>query len=162
MLEPEQIAKHNTRRGFCRQIPSAGYTSERTATEGVHQKHRKREMPGALCIQQPGSAIRQLHFQGQPNRRIASNLPSALPLPSLIPGSAIPQLGSQIFNFSIYITPWHKIYMSPWGLIGRVNIFNFLDVLEPGNPKQGYHKSWFLLKPHLSFLTDISFPHLLF
>lgn len=77
------------------------------------------------------------HFQVQPNRRIASNLPSALPLPSLIPGSAILQLGNQIFNFSIYITPWHKIYMSPWGLIGRVNIFNFLDVLEPGNPKQG-------------------------
>lgn len=129
---------------------------------GVHQKQR-REMPGALCTQQPGPATRQLHFQGQPDGRIASNnLPSALPLPSLIPGSAIPQLGNQIFNFSIYITPCNKIYMSPWGLIGRVNIFNFLEVLEPGNPKPGCHKNWFLLKPHLNFLTDISFPHLLF
>lgn len=38
LLESEQIAKHDTRRGFCRQIPSAGYTSEGTTSEFTRSK----------------------------------------------------------------------------------------------------------------------------
>lgn len=87
-------------------------SADRSLLQSTRQREQPRSSPEAkegearsTMNTEPGPAIRQLHFQGQPNRRIASNLPSAHPLPNLIPGSAIPQLGNQIFNFSIYITP---------------------------------------------------------
>lgn len=68
LLEPEQIAKHDTRRGFCRQIPSAGYTSEGTTSEFTRSKGGRRQKHYEHSSQAPlsGSSIfRGSQIEGQ-------------------------------------------------------------------------------------------------